>query len=180
MAKLVLLLSTVYYSVMRSYPSVLSDRRTVVVRHKSVQCRTVTPQLHTQGAFTSYVDKIFQPYVSFAPLWPSLPPPKNFFGPYPPPLGDQKEGWRAGLSASPSQPSFRGPDLFFEFSLKFYPPPGRPKRGLGGLGEGWPTGQPPPPYFRCLGRCPVTLRGSELRVIFYFDLTKTLVINWVK
>ena len=107
------------------------------------------------------------------------PPLKIFLG-RTPPLGDQKEGWRAGRQASPSQPSFRGPDLFFEFSLKFYPPPGRPKRGLGGLGEGWPTGQPPPPYFRCLGRCPVTLRGSELRVIFYFDLTKTLVINWVK
>ena len=107
------------------------------------------------------------------------PPLKIFLG-RTPPLKDQKEGWRAEADFCPSQPSFRGPDLFFEFSLKFYPPPGRPKRGLGGLGEGWPTGQPPPPYFRCLGRCPVTLRGSELRVIFYFDLTKTLVINWVK
>ena len=36
----------VYYSVMKSYPSVLSNRRTVVVRHKSVQCRTVA---HTRG-----------------------------------------------------------------------------------------------------------------------------------
>ena len=116
----------------------------------------------TSGTSTTNI-RVVRPSVTLF-----TPPLKIFLG-RTPPLGDKKEGWRAGRRPARHQPSFRGPDLFFEFSLKFYPPPGRPKRGLGGLGEGWPTGQPPPPYFRCLGRCPVTLRGSELRVIFYFD-----------
>ena len=60
------------------------------------------------------------------------PPLKIFLG-RTPPLGDQREGWRAEADFFPSQPSFRGPDLFFEFSLKFYPPLEDQKEGW----EGW-------------------------------------------
>ena len=58
------------------------------------------------------------------------PPLKIFLG-RTPHLGDQREGWRAEADFFPSQPSFRGPDLFFEFSLKFYPPPLEDQK------EGW-------------------------------------------
>ena len=63
------------------------------------------------------------------------PPLKIFLG-RTPPLKDQKEGWRAEADFCPSQPSFRGPDLFFEFSLKFYPPPWKTKKRAGRAGGG--------------------------------------------
>ena len=91
------------------------------------------------------------PYVSLAPLWPSLPPLWKFFWGVPPPSETKKRA--GGLADRPALPSplKEVQTSFLNFLWNFTPPLEEQKEGWEGWGRAGRKASCPQPDFRFLG-----------------------------